>query len=117
MVKAAQSGQSLAIFPEGTFQKEPGLLRFHAGAFVAAVRGEMPIVPIVISGSRYVLPAKRYLPRYARIRVNILAPITPDHPSYSHHRELAKTVRQRIIAVLDEPDLVDSESNSSGANE
>jgi 1-acyl-sn-glycerol-3-phosphate acyltransferase len=117
MVKAAQSGQSLAIFPEGTFQREPGLMRLRAGAFVAAVRGQMPIVPVVISGTRYMLPAKRYLPRYGRIRVDILAPITPDHASYSHHRELAKTVRQRIIAVLDEPDLVDSESNSSGASE
>jgi 1-acyl-sn-glycerol-3-phosphate acyltransferase len=108
MVKAARSGQSLAIFPEGTFQQEPGLMRFRAGAFVAAVRGEMPIVPIVISGTRYVLPASRYLPRYGRIRVDILAPINPDHGSYSNHRELAKTVRKRIIAVLDEPDLVDS---------
>jgi 1-acyl-sn-glycerol-3-phosphate acyltransferase len=110
MVKAAQSGQSLAIFPEGTFKKEPGLLRFHAGAFVAAVRGEMPIVPIVVSGSRYVLPAKRYLPRYGPIRIDILAPVNPDHPSYSSHRELAKAVRKRIIAVLDEPDLVESET-------
>ena len=83
-------------------------MRFRAGAFVAAVRGEMPIVPIVISGTRYVLPASRYLPRYGRIRVAIIEPINPDHGSYSNHRELAKTVRKRIIAVLDEPDLVDS---------
>jgi 1-acyl-sn-glycerol-3-phosphate acyltransferase len=110
LVKAAQSGQSLAIFAEGTFQREPGLMRLRAGAFVAAVRGRMPIVPVVITGSRYVLPAKRYLPRYGRIRVDILAPITPDHASYSHHRELAKAVRQRIIAVLDEPDLVETET-------
>lgn len=110
MVKAAQSGQSLAIFPEGTFQLEPGLMRFHAGAFVAAVRGEMPIVPIVISGTRYVMPAGRFLPRYGPIRVTILEPINPDHPSYSSHRELAKAVRKRIIAVLDEPNLVDSET-------
>ncbi len=110
MVKAAQSGQSLAIFPEGTFQQEPGLMRFRSGAFVAAVRGAMPIVPIVISGTRYMLPASRYLPRYGRIRVDILPPINPDHASYSSHRELAKTVRQRIISVLDEPDLVNSEA-------
>jgi len=121
MVKAAKSGQSLAIFPEGTFQQEPGLLRFRAGAFVAAVRGTMPIVPIVISGTRFVLPANRYLPRYGPIRVDILAAINPDDPSYSSHRELAKTVRQRIITVLDEPDLVEIEAEikakSSGANE
>jgi 1-acyl-sn-glycerol-3-phosphate acyltransferase len=117
MVKAAKSGQSLAIFPEGTFQREPGLMRLRAGAFVAAVRGEMPIVPLVISGTRYVMPANRYLPRYGPIKIDILAPITPDHASYSHHRELAKTVRQSILAVLDEPDLVDVETNSSGASE
>jgi 1-acyl-sn-glycerol-3-phosphate acyltransferase len=70
----------------------------------------MPIVPIVIAGTRYMLPARRYLPRYGRIRVDILAPINPDHGSYSNHRELAKTVRKRIIAVLDEPDLVDFET-------
>jgi 1-acyl-sn-glycerol-3-phosphate acyltransferase len=75
LVKAAQSGQSLAIFAEGTFQREPGLMRLRAGAFVAAVRGRMPIVPVVITGSRYVLPAKRYLPRYGQIRVDVLAPI------------------------------------------
>jgi 1-acyl-sn-glycerol-3-phosphate acyltransferase len=117
MVKAAQSGQSLAIFPEGTFQQEPGLMRFRAGAFVAAVRGDMPIVPIVISGTRYVMPASRFLPRYGPIRIDILAPINPDHPSYSSSRELAKAVRKRIIAVLDEPDLVDSETSSSGESE
>lgn len=117
IVKAAKSGQSLAIFPEGTFQRQPGLMRLRAGAFVAAIRGEMPIVPVVISGTRYVLPANRYLPRYGPVRVDILPAITPDHASYGHHRELAKTVRQSILAVLDEPDLVDSETNSSGANE
>lgn len=117
MVKAAQSGQSLAIFPEGTFQREPGLLRFRAGAFVAAVRGDMPIVPIVISGTRYILPANRYLPRYGAIRINILPVISPGHASFSNHRELAKTVRQSILTVLNEPDLVDNEQNTSGASE
>jgi len=34
IVKAAKSGASLAIFPEGTFQREPGLMRLRAGAFV-----------------------------------------------------------------------------------
>ena len=106
MVKAAKSGQSLAIFPEGTFQREPGLLRLRAGAFVAAVRGEMPIVPIVISGTRHMLPANRYLPRYGRIRVDILAPIYPDHDSYATPRELSKHVRRRLLAALDEPDLL-----------
>ncbi len=114
IVKAAQSGQSLAMFPEGTFQLQAGLMRFHSGAFVAAVRGEMPIVPIVISGTRHMLPSLRMLPRFSPIRVDVLPPINPDHESFEKHRELAKLARQRILAVLDEPDLVGSEKNPPG---
>lgn len=110
IVRAAKNGQSLAIFPEGTFQLEPGLMRFRAGAFVAAVHGQLPVVPAVISGTRYILPANRKLPRFGRIRIDILPPIEPSHESFAEHRELAKTVRKRILAVLDEPDLVGSET-------
>lgn len=106
IVKAAKSGQSLAIFPEGTFQQEPGLMRLRAGAFVAAVRGSMPIVPVVVSGTRHILPADRDLPRYGPIKIDILAPIQPDHPSFASHRELAGEVRKRLLEVLDEPDLM-----------
>ena len=45
------SGCGVAFFPEGTFRAEPGLRRFHQGAFVAAKRGNLDVVPIVISGS------------------------------------------------------------------
>jgi 1-acyl-sn-glycerol-3-phosphate acyltransferase len=115
IVKAAKKGQSLAMFPEGTFQLEPGLLRFRAGAFVAAVRSKMPVVPIVISGTRHLLPSERDLPRFSRLRIEILAPINPDNPAFANHRDLAKLARQRILAVLDEPDLVVEEHISSGA--
>lgn len=107
IVKAAKSGQSLAIFPEGTFQREPGLLRLRAGAFVAAVRGSLPIVPVVISGTRHILPADRDLPRYGPIRIDVLPAILPEHPSYASHRELAGHVRQKLLEVIDEPDLLE----------
>ncbi len=117
IVMAAKSGQSLAMFPEGTFQQEPGLMRFRAGAFVAAVRGNMPVVPIAISGTRHMLPSERDLPRYGRIRVDILPPIPTDDPSFADHRELAELARQRILAVLDEPDLVGKSTQPPGATE
>ena len=51
IVKAAQDGESLAFFPEGTFVETPGVGRFRAGAFVAATRGRMPVVPIAVTGT------------------------------------------------------------------
>lgn len=107
LVKAAQGGDSLAFFPEGTFQLEPGVRRFRAGAFVSAIKGQMPIVPVAISGTRKMLPAGRFWPWPAKIRIDILPPIIPGDPAFENHRLLAETARQRVLAVLDEPDLLE----------
>lgn len=106
IVKAAQGGESLAFFPEGTFVKEPGIARFRAGAFVAAIRGGVPIVPIAISGTREMMPAGRLWPYPVRPRVLVLPPIFPEDPAFDNHKLLAETARQRILAVIDEPDLL-----------
>jgi 1-acyl-sn-glycerol-3-phosphate acyltransferase len=105
IVKAAVDGGSLAFFPEGTFRPEPGVGRFRAGAFVAAVRGAMPVVPVAISGTRRMMPSGRSWPWPVRLRIDILPPIHPGDPVFADHRTLAETARQRIIAVLGEPDL------------
>lgn len=110
IVKAAKEGHSLAFFPEGTFREEPGVGRFRPGAFVAAVRGEMPVVPVAISGTRDMLPHGHVLPRPRKVRIDILEPIAPDDPAFADHRELAETARQRILAVLDEPDLLENDA-------
>ena len=105
IVKAAQEGRSLAFFAEGTFYQEPGVHRFRPGAFVAAIHGSLPVVPVAISGTRKIMPADRLWPWPARPRVEILPPIYPGDPLFENHRELAEAARQAILTVLDEPDL------------
>jgi 1-acyl-sn-glycerol-3-phosphate acyltransferase len=63
-------------------------------------------VPIAIFGTRDMLGAGRKLPRPGPIRVDILPAILPDDPDYGDHHSLAETARQRILSVLDEPDLL-----------
>jgi len=109
IVKAALDGESLGFFPEGTFRKEPGVGRFRPGAFVAAIKGDMPVVPISIGGSRHMLPAGRFLPRYGPLTIDILPAIAPGDPDFETSRGLAEAARQRILAVLGEPDLLDDE--------
>jgi len=113
IVRAAQGGESLAFFPEGTFQKEPGVGQFRPGAFVAAVRGNMPVVPVAISGTREMLPSGQLLPRPTVLKFEVLPAIRPGDPDFRSSRALAETARQRILAVLDEPDLLD-ESDDAG---
>jgi 1-acyl-sn-glycerol-3-phosphate acyltransferase len=104
VIKRAEQGHSLVFFPEGTFDETPGLKRFHVGAFAAAARGGVPIVPTVIHGARRALPTHALIVRPGRILVEILEPLpaegaaaTPDH--------LREETRRRILARLDEPDL------------
>ena len=106
LLKAASSGESLAFFPEGTFQPHPGLDRFRSGAFVAAIKAGLPVIPAVISGSRQIMPGGHILPRHGHLRIDVLNPIEPDDPAYDNSRVLAELSRQRVLEVLDEPDLL-----------
>jgi 1-acyl-sn-glycerol-3-phosphate acyltransferase len=87
--------------------------RFRPGAFVAAIKGEMPVVPISIGGSRHMLPARRFMPRNGPLTIDILPAIAPGDPDFETSRGLAEAARQRILAVLGEPDLLDNEDESA----
>jgi len=108
ILKAAVSGGSVAFFPEGTFTAQPGLARFHSGAFVTASRAEMPVVPIVIRGARAILPADTYLPRYGALEVEILQPVAQPRPFETDAvARMKRETRQRILERVGEPDLED----------
>jgi len=106
LLKAAKEGESLAFFPEGTFIAEPGLGKFRRGAFAAAISADVPLVPVVISGSRHILRGETMLPRHGHLRIDILEPIQPSDPAFESHQSLSQVARERILSVLDEPDLV-----------
>lgn len=106
LLRAASAGESLAVFPEGTFIARPGLGRFRLGAFASAIRGDIPLVPVAIRGSRRILPSGAVLPRRGPLLIDVLEPIAPGEDAYTNSRLLAAEARRRILAVLDEPDLL-----------
>lgn len=106
LIQDAKSGSSLAVFPEGTFIEQPGLGKFYRGAFASALSSARPIVPVVIHGSRHLLPAGRWLPRHGPLTIDILAPLEADPTVYADPRALAAAARERMLQVLDEPDLL-----------
>ena len=72
LLRQASSGQALVFFPEGTFGPAEGLGHFHIGAFAAAERARLPVVPIAIRGTRRCLPSGSFWPRPGRIEVQVL---------------------------------------------
>ncbi|HEY5808463.1 MAG TPA: lysophospholipid acyltransferase family protein [Povalibacter sp.] len=111
LIKAADSGQALVFFPEGTFIARPGLGKFHTGAFAIAARAGLPVVPLVIRGTRSILPSGQFLPRPGRVEVEILAPVTlpADLDSAAIASMTRDQARARILAALNEPDLADND--------
>lgn len=110
LIKAASAGNALAFFPEGTFLDRPGLGKFHTGAFAIAARSGLAVVPLAIHGTRHILPGGRFLPRLGAIEIRVLptvaAAAATDAASVATLRDSA---RARILAVLNEPDLADSD--------
>ena len=106
LMKQAAAGGALAFFPEGTFSHQPGLLRFRSGAFVIAARAGLPVLPVVIRGTRHALAPGSFMPRPGRIDVELLsqiaAPASTGDSSVSTVRDAA---RNAILERLGEPDL------------
>jgi len=110
LIRHAERGQALVFFPEGTFSTEVGLLRFHIGAFAAAARADMAVVPVAIRGTRACLPPGHMLPRPGSIEVEVL-PALPGRRPGSDAEEpdrpvvLRDSARTALLAALGEPDL------------
>jgi 1-acyl-sn-glycerol-3-phosphate acyltransferase len=77
-----RQGESIYIFPEGTFSEEDGVRPFQLGAFKAAVDTGAPIIPISLAGTRKFLRDGTYLPRPTSVTITLHPPIFPkvrDH--------------------------------------
>jgi 1-acyl-sn-glycerol-3-phosphate acyltransferase len=98
------AGESLAFFPEGTFRRAPGLLSFHMGAFVVSAQAGMPLVPVILVGTRAVLRDKSWIPRRLSIRVVIGEPIQPQGKDWDEAIRLRTAARAVLLADCGEPD-------------
>jgi 1-acyl-sn-glycerol-3-phosphate acyltransferase len=96
MESALNHGQSVFVFPEGTFTAQEGVRPFHLGAFKAAVHTHCPIVPIALQGTRQLLRDGTYLPRRTAVTLTICPPLEP--PSTDSSSEWKQIVRLRDAA-------------------
>lgn len=98
--RVQQDGESLAIFAEGTFLPEPGLLPFKKGAFLIAARAGVPVLPVGIRGTRRFYGGHRKLPRWSAIDVEIC----PAIPASDDPNVLRDTARLAVLRVCGEID-------------
>ena len=71
-------GISIFIFPEGTRSHTGVLGRFQTGGFRLAAQAQTPIVPVVVTGTRQLLPRGAWAFRWGvRVRIHILPVVSP----------------------------------------
>jgi fatty-acyl-CoA synthase len=87
---ALKNGESVVIFPEGTFTQMAGIRPFQLGAFKAAVDTQRPICPVSVRGARQILRDKTILPRPGRVTVTFSEPIMPDPAAGSDWHEIVR---------------------------
>lgn len=103
LLDAARRGSALGFFPEGTFDATPGLKPFQSGAFRAAWRAGLEVVPTVIMGARDKLPAGRFFAAPGQLAVRVCEPLPAE--DYGSAQALLQAARGAMLAQLGEPDL------------
>jgi 1-acyl-sn-glycerol-3-phosphate acyltransferase len=83
-------GESVVIYPEGTFTAIAGLRPFQLGAFKAAAETQRPICPVAVRGARTMLRDGTYLPRPGRITMVLGPLIAPDPPAGANWQEVVR---------------------------
>jgi 1-acyl-sn-glycerol-3-phosphate acyltransferase len=104
LIVRLQSGESLAIFPEGTFRKPAELMAFQNGAFVIAARAGVPVVPAVLRGSRRLFGEGQKLPQWSAIDIEFFAPIVPQGVDRAAADALRDAARAVMLAHCGEAD-------------
>jgi 1-acyl-sn-glycerol-3-phosphate acyltransferase len=103
-----ESRQSLLVFAEGTFHRDPGLLPFHMGAFSTAASTQTQVVAVAIRGTRAMLPDGALLPRPTPLEISFSQPMKPSDSSWHAAVELRRRARDCILNRIHEPDLEQS---------
>jgi acyl carrier protein len=102
---ALKAGRTIAVFPEGTFARMPGLLPFRMGAFMVAAEARVPVVTAAIRGARGTLRDHSWFPRRMTLSVTIKPAIEADGNDWSAAIRLRDETRAAMLEATGEPDL------------
>jgi 1-acyl-sn-glycerol-3-phosphate acyltransferase len=95
-------GMAVLMFPEATYAPGEALLHFKPGAFILARDERVPLVPVLLSGTRaLVLGDGPWMAPRVDIRVRVLDPV--DFPDGADAVQVAAAMRERFGRELGRP--------------
>jgi len=91
---------SVMLFPEGTRTRDGSLGEFKDGAFRIAIEHQVPLVPMVVNGTREALQAGSWKMNVTDAEVRVLEPIPTEGLGHDDVPALRERVRDMIAAEL-----------------
>lgn len=96
--KVIRQGINMTIYVEGKRSSDGKLLPFKKGPFYLATECNVPVVPVTISGSYYVMPKGRFALKSGEVKVIFHDPIKPQ--TFTSREALMEQVRRAIDSGL-----------------
>jgi 1-acyl-sn-glycerol-3-phosphate acyltransferase len=96
--EVVKRGIHMTIFVEGGRSFDGRLLPFKKGPFYLAEECQVPVVPVTISGTHFVMPKKRFSIKPALVTVTFHPPIAPEE--FGSREDLMEKVRVAINGGL-----------------
>lgn len=98
--ESLRQGNSFLTFPEGTRSRTGDLLPFKRGPFLMALKAQVPLVPVAISGGTASMRKGSPIVRPTLVTVQIGKPVETRGLDLSHREQLADEVRARVARML-----------------
>ena len=109
MASLVRGARSVIVFPEGTRSADGTVGRFKGGIFLLAIDSSLPVLPISIARSRFVMTKGQLMVRPEEVTVTVHPAVSTDGVTRERAREFAEEVRRIIRHDADEPPVVASE--------
>jgi 1-acyl-sn-glycerol-3-phosphate acyltransferase len=98
-----KNGVSMMIFPEGTRSIDGKIRPFKRGGFVLAVDSGVPIIPIVLRGTRSIMTKGQLRIKAGHVYMDIQKPIETSDYTRQSKDALIERLRTLICDVLEQP--------------
>ena len=99
-VETLAGGRSFMVFPEGTRSRDGRLQPLKKGAFVMAIKAQVPVVPISVSGSSKIMQKGKFAIRPGVVRITIHDEIPTRGCSMESRHEIMERTRRAILSGL-----------------
>lgn len=98
--RALKAGHAFMIFPEGTRSRTGALLPFKKGGFVMAIKAQVPVVPVALSGGAGAMRRGSAIIRPVRMTLKVGEPIETAGMTLGDRDRLIQRARAEIEKLL-----------------